>query len=100
MSAGTADRALGPIRADAQLGAGFIWVNSHREFLYSDDIGVVHRTATADWTGYEVNARFGLQYTANVGNFFFSPRVHADYFRLHEGGYAEEGGGDGFDFDV
>ena len=101
LSAGTYWRGdFGPLRADAQLGAGFIWVNNRREFLYSDSVGVVHRTATADWSGYSVSARAGLEYMAEFGAFFLEPRVHADYFRLHESGYTEDGGGQGFDLAV
>ena len=91
---------VGALKADAQLGAGFIWANDRREFLYQDSIGVVHRTATSEWTGYTLSARAGLQYTATMGNFFFIPRVHADYFRLHQSGYSETGGGTGFDMQV
>ncbi len=92
--------AVGPLRADAQLGAGFIWANDRREFLFSDSSGVVHRTARANWSGYSLSGRLGLQYTATMGSFFIQPRVHADYFRLHESGYTETGGGNGFDMTV
>jgi uncharacterized protein with beta-barrel porin domain len=91
---------FGPLRADAQLGAGFIWANDRREFLFSDSNGVVHRTARSNWDGYSLSGRVGVQYTADVGSFFFQPRVHADYFRLHESGYTERGGGSGFDLAV
>jgi uncharacterized protein with beta-barrel porin domain len=91
---------VGPLRADAQLGAGFIWANDRREFLYSDSAGVVHRTAKGAWDGYSLSGRIGVQYTAEMGSFFIQPRVHADYFRLHEGGYSEHGGGSGFDLAV
>ena len=91
---------FGGLRADAQLGAGFIWANDRREFLYSDSVGVVHATATSDWTGYTLSARAGLAYHATMGAFFLEPRVHADYFRLHQSGYSEHGGGTGFDMQV
>jgi uncharacterized protein with beta-barrel porin domain len=35
-----------------------------------------------------------------MGAFFIEPRVHADYFRLHQDGYSETGGGAGFDMQV
>ncbi len=91
---------VGALKADAQLGAGFIWADDRREFLYQDSIGVVHQTANSNWTGYTLSARAGLQYTANMGNFFVIPRVHGDYFRLHQSGYSEHGGGTGFDMQV
>jgi hypothetical protein len=90
----------GGLHTDAQLGAGYIWVNNRREFLYSDDVGVVHRTATSGWNGYSFYGRLGAKYLAQFGNFFLEPGVHADYFRLHEGGYVESGGGQGFDLAV
>ena len=92
--------AFGPLKADAQLGAGYVYAYNRREFLFSDIAGVVHRVAGANWNGYTMSARLGLQYTANVGSFFIQPRVHLDYFRSHEGGYTETGGGDGFDLSV
>ena len=91
---------FGGLRADAQLGAGFIWANDRREFLYSDSIGVVHATALSNWTGYTLSARAGLAYHATMGAFFLEPKVHADYFRLHQSGYSEHGGGTGFDMQV
>jgi hypothetical protein len=91
---------FGGFRADAQLNAGFMWADDHREFLYSDTAGVVHDTALSDWMGYTLSGRFGLAYTANFGPFFLEPEVHADYFRMHEAGYSEHGGGTGFDMEV
>jgi hypothetical protein len=91
---------VGALRADAQLGAGFIWVDDRREFLFSDDQGVVHQTAHSNWTGYTISARAGLQYTATMGAFFIEPQAHVDYFRLHQSGYSETGGGTGFDMKV
>lgn len=91
---------FGGLRADAQLGAGFIWANNRREFLYSDSVGVVHRMARANWTGYSLNGRLGLAYHADFGRAFLEPQAHLDYFRVHEGGYTETGGGDGFDLAV
>ena len=91
---------FGGLRADAQLGAGFIWANDRREFLYSDSVGVVHATALSNWMGYTLSGRAGLAYTATMGAFFLEPQVHADYFRLHQTGYSEHGGGAGFDMQV
>ena len=92
--------AFGGLHADAQLGAGYVWINNRREFLYSDSIGVVHNVARGDWSGYTLSGRVGLHYTAQMGIFYLEPRVHADYFRAHEGGYTETGGGEGYDLTV
>jgi hypothetical protein len=35
-----------------------------------------------------------------MGAFFLEPEVHGDYFRLHQAGYSEHGGGTGFDMQV
>ena len=92
--------AFGGLRADAQVGVGYVRIDGRREFLFSDTTGVVHRTALAKWSGYTLSSRLGLQYTADMGSFFIQPRVHADYFRIHESGYDETGGGNGFDLAV
>jgi outer membrane autotransporter protein len=91
---------LGGLHADAQLGAGYVWIYNRREFLYSDSLGVVHKVAAGRWDGYTMSGRFGLSYTAQLGNFFLEPQVHADYFRIHESGYDETGGGPGFDLAI
>jgi hypothetical protein len=91
---------FGPVQADAQFGAGFIWVSNKREFLFADSQGVVHRAAHSNWNGYSLEGRVGVKYLAEMGNFFIQPRVHGDYFRLHESGYLEHGGGPGFDLAV
>ena len=91
---------FGRLRADAQVGAGYVRIDGRREFLFSDTIGVVHRVAQARWSGYTLSGRAGLQYAADMGGFFIQPGVHADFFRAHEGGYKETGGGNGFDLAV
>lgn len=90
----------GDLKTDAQLGAGFIFANDRREFFYSDSLGVVHQTARSDWTGYSFSGRLGAEYDVNLGPVLFEPRVHADYFRLYETGYTENGGGVGYDLAV
>jgi hypothetical protein len=91
---------LGGIHADAQLGAGYVWIHNRREFLFTDNAGVVHNVANGYWNGYTLSGRLGLTYTAEFGNFFIEPSVHADYFRSHESGYSEQGGGPGFDLAI
>jgi hypothetical protein len=91
---------FGGLRADAQLGAGYVWIYNRREFLFSDSAGVVHRAAAGRWGGYTLSGRLGLDYVAHMGSFFVEPRLHADYFRIHESGYDETSGGTGFDLAV
>lgn len=90
------------LQADAGLGAGFIFADSRREFLFgnSTSTSVVHNVALADWNGYTFSGHFGLQYRADIGNFFIEPKVHADYFRMYQTGYTETGGGVGYDLQV
>lgn len=90
----------GGVTLDAQADAGFVWAKSDREFLYTDTLGTVNRKAESSWGGYVLSSRFGAAYNAHMGKVFFQPRIHADYVRLHEGGYDESGGGSGFDLSV
>jgi hypothetical protein len=92
--------AFGRLRADAQAGAGWIWADTRREFVASVNGQNILRRATADWTGYSLYGRVGLAYEMEVGRLIVLPSTHLDYYRLSEGGYTEEGGGDGFDLDV
>ena len=61
---------------------------------------MVHQTALSDWNGYSLSGRLGASYDAELGPVTLEPRVHADYYRLHEDGYTETGGGEGFDLAV
>jgi hypothetical protein len=90
----------GGLHVDAQAGGGYMWANGRREFIYADTAGVVHKLSESDWNGYSVYGRVGAYYDINAGRLYFRPNVHLDYFRLHEGGYTETGGGDGFDLTV
>lgn len=90
----------GNLHLDAQAGGGYMWANGRREFIYADTAGVVHRLSEADWSGYSVYGRVGAYYDLLAGRFYMRPTLHLDYFRLHEGGYTESGGGSGFDLTV
>lgn len=88
------------LHVDAQAGGGYMWANGRREFIYADTAGVVHRLSEADWSGYSLYGRLGAYYDFTAGRFYARPGLHLDYFRLHEGGYTESGGGSGFDLTV
>lgn len=88
------------LHVDAQAGGGYMWANGRREFIYADTAGVVHRLSEANWSGYSLYGRLGAYYDFTSGRFYARPQVHIDYFRLHEGGYTEDGGGTGFDLSV
>jgi hypothetical protein len=91
---------FGKLHADAQGGAGYVWASQQRELIYADNTQVVHRLATADWSGYSLFGRAGLAYDYVNNRLSVTPGVHLDYFRLYQGGYTEAGGGPGFDLDV
>jgi hypothetical protein len=88
------------LHVDAQAGGGYMWASGRREFIYADTAGVVHRLSQSDWNGYSLYGRVGAYYDLTSGRFYLRPQVHLDYFRLHEGGYTESGGGTGFDLNV
>jgi hypothetical protein len=88
------------LHLDAQAGAGYMWANGRREFIYADGAGVVHKLTNSDWNGYSLYGRLGAYYDLTSGRFYLRPQAHLDYFRLHEAGYTETGGGAGFDLDV
>ncbi|HEX8232535.1 MAG TPA: autotransporter domain-containing protein [Caulobacteraceae bacterium] len=90
----------GGFRPDAQVGAGYVWVRSRREFIATVDDVPVLRRAEADWSGYSLSGRLGLAYEAVLGDFVLVPMTHLDYYRLSENGFEESGGGDGFDLIV
>lgn len=91
---------FGGLHLDAQAGGGFMWANGQREFIYADTSGVVHKLNNSNWNGYSVYGRMGAYYDFNMGALYLRPQAHIDYFRLHESGYTESGGGNGFDLAV
>lgn len=91
---------FGALHVDAQAGGGYMWADGRREFIYSDTAGVVHKLNSSSWNGYSVYGRMGAYYDLNMGPIYIRPQVHVDYFRLHESGYTETGGGPGFDLTV
>lgn len=88
------------LHVDAQAGAGYMWANGRREFIYSDAAGVVHKLSNANWSGYSLSGRVGAYYDILTGRLYVRPQAHLDYYRLHESGYTETGGGNGFDLNV
>jgi outer membrane autotransporter protein len=89
----------GGLRLDARGSGGLVTYKNRREFLVKDANGAitVDRTANGSSKGFAVSGRFGASYQIGGPRFFVRPQVHLDYFRLKQNGYAETGGGDGFD---
>lgn len=58
------------------------------------------RTATGKWGGTVYTGAAGVSYEVPAGRFYLRPEASIDYIRLKENGYAETGGGTGFDLTV
>ena len=94
---------LGGLRADARVAGGYALFSDRREFQDKDSSGdlLLDRQSKASSSGYTATGHFGLGYqTSPIGQFYFRPQVHVDYFRLDQGSYTEHDGGDGFDLSV
>ncbi|WP_343525399.1 autotransporter domain-containing protein [Sphingomonas sp.] len=55
------------------------------------------RTADGRWHGRTYDAAAGLSYQFDIGRLYLRPQASIDYVRLNENGFAETGGGTGFD---
>jgi outer membrane autotransporter protein len=93
-----ARKSWGGLRADVSATAGAIGFDNARRIVSTAE--GVDLTAKSDWFGWWGGARASLAYKLTMGWLFVKPRAELDYLRLHEGGYQEEGGGDGVDLDV
>lgn len=98
---------FGIIHTEARVAAAYLKISERREFAASvtsgdlSTVSTVARTANASWTGYDLNARLGASAPFDVTqHFFVMPQAHIDVFDVHEGSYAEGGGGQGFDVKV
>jgi uncharacterized protein with beta-barrel porin domain len=60
----------------------------------------VTRTAAGNWNGMLYSASAGVSYELRTGRLSLRPAASIDYYRLSEDGYAETGGGDGFNLIV
>jgi hypothetical protein len=90
----------GGLRLDARGSGGLVSFKNRREFLQKDpstQAVLVDRTASGDSKGLALSGRFGAAYQIGGPALFVRPQVHFDYFHLKQNGYAEAGGGDGFD---
>ena len=90
----------GPFNAWARGTAGIIDFDSTRNFSAASSGGTVTRSADAKWRGRLYSATAGLSYEARMGRLTIRPNALVEYYKLHEKGYQETGGGDGFDLTV
>jgi autotransporter-like protein len=90
----------GPFNAWARATVGTIDFDSTRNFSSTTPLGAVSRSADAKWKGRLYSATGGLSYEARMGRLSIRPNARVEYYKLHEKGYAETGGGDAFDLTV
>lgn len=91
----------GGFHAFARVSAAYIDFTGLRYFAGLDEQGeAVTRTAAGNWNGQLYSASAGLSYELRMGRLSLRPAASIDYYRLSEDGYAETGGGDGFNLIV
>ncbi|WP_157216310.1 autotransporter outer membrane beta-barrel domain-containing protein [Flavisphingomonas formosensis] len=90
----------GRLNAWARGGWGHVRFKGTREFSGSTGSQDVERTAKGHWNGNLVSASGGVSYRVIDGHFSLRPIASVDYYRLSEGKYAEQGGGDAFNLFV
>lgn len=94
---------VGGLRFNARAGGAYDHFNFQRQFVVQNSAGAatLTRTAKATASGWSASGSGGMVYHLALGNtFYLEPGVHIDYYRLVQGAYAEQGGGDTFDLDV
>jgi uncharacterized protein with beta-barrel porin domain len=90
----------GRLHAYARGAMGFENFTSKNFFAGSDNGTAFTRTAAGKWSGQSYTGDAGLSYRLPVGRWYVQPQGAIDYVRLHEDGYAQSGGGSGFDLIV
>lgn len=91
----------GGFNAYARASAAMIDFTGKRYFAGLDEQGgAITRTANGNWNGWLYSAAAGLSYELRMGRLSLRPAASIDYYRLSEDGYAESGGGDGFNLIV
>jgi hypothetical protein len=90
----------GGFNAFARASAAMVKLDGSRRFAGTFGTEEVVRTATGGWDGQLYSASGGLSYQFRTGRLTFRPGATIDYFRLHEDGHTEKGGGDAFDLTV
>ena len=86
--------------ANARVSGAKIKFTGTRHFDGSIGSEAVARDAEGDWNGNLLSASSAVAYEKRFGRFTLRPVAAVDYYRLHEGGYTETGGGKAFDLTV
>lgn len=91
----------GAFFANARVAADYVSIKSERVIIGIADDLQISRTAKADWSGLGLAARLRAGYQLDWGGpLYVRPEAGLDYFRLREGSYEEDGGGDAVDLAV
>lgn len=76
---------------------GAISFDGNRTFNGTSGGNAFSRTANGRSRGRTYDAAGGLSYQLDIGRLYLRPQATIDYVRLNQNGYAETGGGAGFD---
>lgn len=90
----------GRLQANTRGSIAFIDLSGTRSFEGSDGTRDVSLTTHADRSARLYSGSAMIAYKMGDGGLSFRPVVSLDYYRLHEKGYAESGGGQAFDLIV
>ena len=91
---------LGPIHAWARGTAATLNFDSTRNFSGLDEGATVTRSADGEWNGRLYSGSAGVSYEAHAGRLSIRPNASIEYYKLHEKGFTETGGGDAYDLTV
>jgi len=90
-------RAVGGLTLSARGGIGVVFFADQRTFIYDG----TKLAAKGTWDALLYDGHVSVAYEHRVlGNFYARPELAMDYLGLNEEGYAENGGGQGFDLTV
>ena len=91
---------FGGLHTFARASGAYIDFKGRRNFDGEADGDEVTRQAKGNWNGTLFSAAGGASYELAFGRVSVRPAASIDYYRLHEKGYDETGGGDAFDLIV
>ena len=91
---------FGALHTFARASGAHVGFKGRRHFIGQIGNENVTRDTRGKWNGMLVSAAGGASYETRFGRISLRPAVSIDYYRLHEKGYTENGGGAAFDLIV
>ncbi|SNS72525.1 Uncharacterized conserved protein, contains a C-terminal beta-barrel porin domain [Sphingomonas laterariae] len=91
---------FGALHTFARASGAYINFKGQRNFAGVVGSEEVSRQARGKWDGTLFSAAGGASYEMQFGRISVRPAASVDYYRLHEKGYSETGGGDAFNLIV